>query len=71
MKLSGFLDVLRALAAAGLRKLIAVPLWFAEALAIGADCTDPAMPETIWRPREWLWRLWPRWRPSSTTQPPR
>lgn len=23
------------------------------------------------RPPEWLLRLWPRWRPSSTTQPPR
>ena len=23
------------------------------------------------RPPEWLLRLWPHWRPSSTTQPPR
>ncbi len=60
MKTGGYLTLLRIGLAALLRAIQRGPLWLTEAIAVAADCADPAMPESIWRPREWLPRLWSR-----------
>lgn len=57
MRVAGFLDVVRSGLAAFVRGLGA---WLADLTCLVADLIDPAMPETIWRPREWMPRLWSR-----------
>lgn len=70
MRLAGFVEIARAYLAAGLRGLTAAPLWIAEALSVAADLADPAMPESVRRPREWLFRLWSRGGHSDLHPPP-
>ena len=70
MRFGGYVLVLRAALAALLRAIQRGPLWLTEAVGVAADLTDPAMPESIWRPREWLWRLWSRCRRPDLPQPP-
>ncbi|MBP2494669.1 hypothetical protein ABID82_007302 [Methylobacterium sp. PvP062] len=60
MRLDGYFEILRAYLAAGLRRLQGWSLWLPELLGVLANLADPAMPESIWRPREWLPRLWSR-----------
>lgn len=57
MKMAGFVHVARSGISACIR---AVGAWLADVTALTADLIDPDMPETIWRPREWMPRLWSR-----------
>ena len=60
MKFGGFFLVLRTGFAALVRPLSAAVAWLADAIGLVADLADPAMPESIRRPREWMPRLWDR-----------
>ena len=60
MRTGGFVELARIYLAEGLRWLARGPLWCVEAITVAADCADPAMPESVRRPREWLPRLWSR-----------
>lgn len=57
MRMAGFVHVARSGLSAAVR---AVGAWIADVTALAADLIDPDMPETIWRPREWMPRLWSR-----------
>jgi hypothetical protein len=70
MRFGGYLIVLRAALAALLRAIQRGPLWLTEAVGVAADCADPEMPESIWRPREWLPRLWSRGQHTDLHPPP-
>lgn len=70
MRLGGYLEILRAYLAAGLRRLQSWSLWLPEFFGVLANLADPSMPESIWRPREWLWRLWSRGQHTDLHPPP-
>lgn len=70
MKAAGYLTLARIGLAALLRAVQRGPLWLTEAIAVAADCADPAMPESIWRPREWAHRLWARGQHTDLRPPP-
>ena len=70
MQLAGFFLIARMGLAALLRAIQRGPLWVTEAIGVAADLTDPRMPESIWRPREWLWRLWSRGQHTDLHPPP-
>ncbi|MGU3664437.1 hypothetical protein ACLBX9_09665 [Methylobacterium sp. A49B] len=53
----GATTALRAYLADGFRTCRRGALWLAEAIAVAADVTDPACPESIRRPRAWAGRL--------------
>ena len=74
MRFIGLRLFARAGAASTLRQIAQAPIWLASVLVLAADIIDPVMPESLWRPREWLWRLWsraPRPRRSDLAEPPR
>lgn len=70
MRVHGLIGLARIGLATLLRVLLRLPLWIAEALALAADLADPTMPESIRRPREWLWRLWSRWHAPDSSEVP-
>lgn len=57
MRVTGIIHVARSGVAAAVR---AAGASVADVTCLLADLIDPAMPETIWRPREWMPRLWSR-----------
>lgn len=68
--IAGFVRIARAGLSALIRALASVPLWLGNALSLVADLLDPDMPESIWRPREWLPRLWSRWHTPDSSEIP-
>lgn len=60
MRVGGFFVLLRAGFATLVRSLSSTTAWLADVIGLAADLADPAMPETIRRPREWMPRLWDR-----------